>query len=263
MSLLLVNLILIFYLVQLFFGNITIYLTYVSEKNIIINNFYEIYKSYGLIKFHFLRINYFLNVYLILLIIFGIFLWNFSFFIILYEFYNYFIRVCMKLFKIPRRIFLFYKKIVNLKVFQFLIFPMFYFLIWGIHEYYYPFIQEEGLIMIIVLFLNYFIILINIFFFIKGTCYYKIDNKKQIYFLISILAISSIMVISFILGMKLYAYHFLNAKFLSLFIIFNLIIVQNTYFKDFMKKKKVYLFLFMIILFHLGVYYSLRRIGWE
>jgi len=268
---LLVILLLIFYLIQEFFGNILFYYTYYikDDKNFlsiikpVIINFYNDYEKTLVNKTPFLKESFRFSPFIILMIFLGIAIWTTIIYLIFFKFYCFLFGIYEKIIFIIKKIFIIINKILSLKFFQLLIFPIFFCAILLIDLLYYPFLQEDGFLLIIELILNYTIIIFSIFLFFKGILYYKIDNDKQNYFLISIIAISSIMVLSFIVGNIFVSYHLLNSKFLSIFIIFNLIIIQNTYFKDFMKKKKIHLFLFMILLLSLGVFSSLRMIGWE
>ena len=71
------------------------------------------------------------------------------------------------------------------------------------------------------------------------------------------------MTAAFIAGDTFIAYHLLNSKIIPLFMILNLILIQNTYFKEIMEKKRKYIIILVIILLYLGVFISLRKIGWE
>ena len=71
------------------------------------------------------------------------------------------------------------------------------------------------------------------------------------------------MILSFIAVNLYLTFHLLNARFIPIFIYFNLIIIQNTYFRDLMNKPKILLFLMIILILSLGTFYSLNKIGWE
>lgn len=264
---LLAILLLIFYLIQEFFGNITIYYLIITEEDTNFTddliNFYNLYENTKFIKTPFIKDSFLISFYIIRIIILGIITLTIVVYLIFFKFYRYLLWIYNNIFFFLKKMFYIVKKIISLKFLQFLIFPIFFGVILLIDWLYYPFLQEQGLLLIIELILNYTIIIFHIFLIIKGVLYYKIENDKQNYFLISIFASSSVMVFCFISGNVFVTYHLLNSKFLPIFMILNLIIIQDTYFKDFMRKKKIYLILFIIFILFLGTYYSLNKIGWE
>ena len=102
----------------------------------------------------------------------------------------------------------------------------------------------------------------QLFFFIKGILYYRIENHKQNFFLLTLIA-SSIVIITFIISGKLWlAIYVLHTKFLVILVFCNAIIIQETYFKDYIKKRKPYLIILMILILSLGVFYSLRTLAY-
>lgn len=126
--------------------------------------------------------------------------------------------------------------------------------------FYFPFLQEEGLLILFEIVLSFSYIIFNIFLFIKGIIFYKIQNKKENYFLLSIIACSSLILILTLIGNLYFAFSILNVKYITYFIFFNLIIIQNYYFKDFIKKKTLYLMILIILTLFLGVIYSLKEL---
>jgi len=122
---------------------------------------------------------------------------------------------------------------------------------------------EGGIFLIFELILNYSIIIFHIFLFFKGFLKNEGDKYRKNYFFICIFASLSVMTASFIARNTFIAYHLLNSKIIPLFMIINLILIQNTYFKEFMEKKRKYIIILVIILLYLGVFVSLRKIGWE
>ncbi|MEE9379449.1 MAG: hypothetical protein V3V33_15595 [Candidatus Lokiarchaeia archaeon] len=131
-----------------------------------------------------------------------------------------------------------------------------------LNEFYIQFLDFHNLFVFIEIFLSFGIILFNIFLFISGIKYYKIENKKQNYFLLAMLSTSIIFLAFFITGNVLLFSSTFQNKFLTYFTFFNLIIIQNTYFPTLINKRKVILFLVILILAWLGIFYSFKKLSW-
>lgn len=249
----------IFLLTQEFFGWVFYYLSqfedvqlldivsqsYLSTKitiPLILDGHYQISLFFGGIVF-IVSALYFLILYI-------------SFFKLTYIFeklYKKFVDILIKIHN-------FFKKVISIKIIQITI-PIIIIIIMIIFDiFYFPFLQEEGLLILFEIVLSFSYIIFNIFLFIKGIIFYKIQNKKENYFLLSIIACSSLILILTLIGNLYFAFSILNVKYITYFIFFNLIIIQNYYFKDFIKKKTLYLMILIILTLFFGVIYSLKEL---
>ncbi|KKM16376.1 hypothetical protein LCGC14_1686470 [marine sediment metagenome] len=102
---------------------------------------------------------------------------------------------------------------------------------------------------------------LQLFFFIKGILFYQIENDKQNFYLLTIIAASSILVVLLISNIWL-AIYVLHTRFFVIFVFCNSIIIQETYFKEYAKGKKIQLIFLTITVLFLGVFYSLRTLAY-
>lgn len=151
---------------------------------------------------------------------------------------------------------------ISVKILSLIIFFLSFFFIVIIDLFYFPFLDETGLYILIDFSISYSIIVLNIFLFIKGIMYYRIQNNKQNYFLFAISASSFVIVFLFIFGNYSMVFYLLSSRFFSYFTFFNLIIIQNTYLQGLGKEKNYKIILSVVLLMVLGVFYSLRKLAW-
>ncbi len=156
----------------------------------------------------------------------------------------------------------FLKKVISKKIIQVTIPIMIIIVIIIFDTFDIPFLREEELFILFEIALSFSFIIFNIFLFIKGIIYYKIRNERENYFLLSIIACSSILMILGLSGNRNlgFAFSIFSSKYITYFTFFNLIIIQNNYFKDFLKKKKIFLMIGLSLLLIFGVLYSLRKL---
>ena len=121
--------------------------------------------------------------------------------------------------------------------------------------------EEISILRIIELILSYSIIILQIFFFIKGIVFYQIENDKQNFYLLTIIA-SSITVIMLIISNIWLAVYILHTRFFVILVFSNSIIIQETYFKEYIKRRKIQLIFLIIMVLSLGVFYSLRTLAY-
>ena len=123
-------------------------------------------------------------------------------------------------------------------------------------------LEENFIITIITLILSYSVMILQLFFFIKGILFYQIENDKQNFYLLTIAASSMAMVILIISGEFFLATYVLHTRFLVFFVFCNSIIIQDTYFKGYVRRRrKIQLIFLIIVVLSLGVFYSLRTLA--
>ena len=131
------------------------------------------------------------------------------------------------------------KKIVKFipkKWFLFLALILIFSGLYFIELFWFSFLNEDGILLLIELGLISLIFIINIFFFIHGIRFYSFTKNKQNYYFIAILSCSFIFSILFLIGEFYIGIYVLSFRVFSIFIFFNLIIIENNYFKNIMKK---------------------------
>ena len=182
-GILIVALLLIFYLTQEFIG----YTLFFLKQNLEDNSFFEkiilFYENTKGLRTPFFKSSFLISLFVILIIIFSVILWTVILFLIFFKFYSLPLRIYEGIIVYIKKIFNILKKIISLKIFQILIFPLFLGVILFINWVYYSFLQEQGFLLVVELLLNYTIIICHIFLFFKGITYYEIENDKQNYFL--------------------------------------------------------------------------------
>lgn len=194
-------------------------------------------------------ITIFLGAFLLILASYKLFFNNFG---ILLKINNIVIKIIKKIYNL-------FKKLIITKVFKILFFLVFFSLIIYINTF---FISKETtfLLIIFTLFLGYLIFSIQLFFFCMGIPYYQIKNDKQNFFLSAIIVSSALAAVMLIIGGIWVTVYLLASRIVSSLTFFNLIIIQNTYFKEFIEKRKKYLMCIIVLIFILGVFVSLRTL---
>ncbi len=154
-------------------------------------------------------------------------------------------------------------KVISKKFFPFLLLIIIYSSLFIVDWVFFPFLKKEGILILFELVLSLLIFLINIFLFIFGIKYYsfKDKDKKLIYYLLAILSCSVIFNILFIIGNYYLGIYVLVYRFFSIFVFFNLIMIEGTFFKNFMQKNKIFNMLLVVLLLFIGVFYSLRTLA--
>ena len=165
-----------------------------------------------------------------------------------------------KLINIMIKIQNFLKKLISMKSVQVAI-PIIIFSAIILMNLFYPFLELEGLMVLVEIILSYSIITLYIFLFVKGIPHYKAQNIKQNYFLILIIILFVFLVFLMFGDIDL-AYYHLNSRIVTYFVFFNLMIIQNNYFLEFINKKNKYLIILIILLLSLASFYSLRKLSY-
>ena len=195
----------------------------------------------------------------------SIFIGFISLFIILYisffKIYNFLFRVYNYALKIFKKIYYFITKLISNKILQIMFFPSMFILIILIDTVILHSLDEIFIITLIGLILSYSIMILQLFFFIKGILFYQIENDKQNFYLLTIAASSIVMVILIISGDFFLATYVLHTRFLVFFVFCNSIIIQDTYFKGYLQRRKIQLIFLIIGVLSLGVFYSLRTLA--
>ncbi len=183
--------------------------------------------------------------------------------IILYLFFSSFFHILIKIYNkligIISKIHSFLSKLISVKIIQIAIPFLLFSMIIGI-DFIFPYLEMEGFLIIIEVVLSYSIIVFNVFLFIKGVPYYRTHKNKQDYFLILMVILFVFMIFLGIGDLLLAWYHF-NSRIITFSIFYNLMIIQNTYFDDFISKKNKYLVILVFLLLGFGTFYSLRKLG--
>ena len=258
LSFLLIILILVFYLVNEFFGWLELYFLNSVGSISFLEEFFEIYvNSKNNISF-LVRGSIDISILVIIIIILGVFLFCYLFYFIFFRNYNLIIKIYNFGIKLVKKIYNFITKLISKKYFPLIYFPLIIFLTIYLEIFFLG--GSRNFVSVIVVLLSYLIFIFQIFFFIKGVTYYELKNNIQNFFLLSLIASSSVMVVLIGLGNFWLAIYLLHSKFSAFFIFFNLIIIQNTYFKD-LKKKNFKYITYVFLFVSLGAFYSLRKIS--
>ncbi len=152
-------------------------------------------------------------------------------------------------------------KVISKKFFPFLLLIIIYSSLFIVDWVFFPFLKKEGILILFELVLSLLIFLINIFLFIFGIKYYRFKDNKQNYYLLAILSCSVIFKILFIIGNYYLGIYVLVYRFFSIFVFFNLIIIESNFFKNFMQKNKIFNMVLVVLLLFIGVFYSLRTLA--
>ena len=177
----------ILYLTMEFFGTINFYFFGIVKRNYFFNYLYDLYESSRVIYLPVLRGTYKISFLVIFIIIFGNILLIIAIYLCLFNLYGFFFRVYGIFLKFLVKIHFILKKLNSLKIFKFFIFIFCICSILLIDLYYYHFLQEESHFLIFEIMINYIVIIFHLVLFIGGISYYRSENHKQNYFLISIL----------------------------------------------------------------------------
>ncbi|MFX0136208.1 MAG: hypothetical protein ACFFDN_21390 [Candidatus Hodarchaeota archaeon] len=265
-------LLIIFYFIQEFFNYIELYLRQFIGNFPLISFILDFYLNRMNITLPLLNGGFSYNIMFVVIIIISVILYILGCYLFIFKMFSLVSYVFKIIFNFLRKIHDIIQFFVNKKYKRSLFFSLlfiltlttiFFILIFveQVLQLYGWLLLEGGYIIILDLVLNYTIVYFHIFLFLNGVCYYEKDDINQNYYILSILASATIMVILFLGGEILLAYYILNARFLSFFMFLNLIIIQNTYFKDFLKKKKKNLAIFVIVFLFFGTFYSLRKLA--
>lgn len=260
-GLLLLVLILIFYLTQEFFGWINYYFDMLFGSLPILMiyalNFYESFKIPFLFS---LRGNFTVSVNVIAFIAVAIGIYLLFCYMLTFKSQNLSLRLINLVKKPLKSIYQFVSEIFSKKIFTVVYYLSFFTLILVLNLVVLSSWDEFIFLEIIALFTSYLVFSFQILLFFKGIKFFKINNFRQNYFLIAIFSSSAISILLLLTGdiwLSLYIFHTL---FLTNFIFFNLIIIQNNYFIVFLKKYKGYLVQIVFVLILLGFFYSLRAL---
>lgn len=251
----------IFYLIQEFYGYLK-KMFFIITKSINSTIFFDLYDNSKVQVLFILGNSFEFSLIVIGLIIIGTIIYVIGCYLIYFKLNYLLIKIQNIIIKILKSYHNILNKLISTKLFQYLLIPVIFGVILLLNTLFIQFLVEQGLLLIIELILSYIIFIFHIFLFFMGIVYYKIGNHKQNYFLITIIASSSIMLILFISGNYTLGFYVLNARFFTPFIFFNLIIIQNTFFDKFIKKRKIYLILLMILLLFVGTFCSLRKLAY-
>ena len=253
---------LIFYLTLVFFGYFNVYFKTALGNFNFFNGFYNLSNATRINIPFFLRGGVKISTFVLTSIILG----NILLFFVLYFFYFKIYHILLTIYnfalKIFKKIFYSIKKIILNKIFQIIFVPLMFIIIILIDLFILVTIEENFFLTIVTIILSYSIIVFQLFIFIKGILYYQIENHKQNFFLLTLITSSSVIIILIISGNIWLATYVLHTRFLVIFVFCNSIIIQETYFKDYIKKKKPYLIILMILILSLGVFYSLRTLAY-
>ncbi len=251
----------IFLFVQEFFGYLAFYIS-VFENAPYVSFISEIYVDSKTELLGFMRGNFRFSPLLLVAAILGIGIYSLILYLAFFRYFNILENLYEKAILVVKKVHGFLKTVISKRIVQILIPIAIYCLFLIFHFFYYEFLEEEGIFMILELVLIFSFMVFNIFIFIKGTMDYKIRNDKQNYFLIAIISCGLLMVLLGLSGDIPYTFSILNSKFITYFIFFNLIIIQNNYFRSLTNKKSQYLAIMIILLLLFGVLYSLRKISY-
>lgn len=253
-------LLLIFYITQEFFSWFTIYMNFLIPEPQF-SFLYDIYYHTKVLVIPSLQGTFTISYLIIGIIIFG----TITIYYFVYFVFTHYFKLILNIFKFImnkfRKLFNKIKQIISMKFLQFLMFPFVYIIVFLL---YLIFFQDQipnisYFILDVILSFTYLVFHIIIFF--RGTLYYKIENRKQNYFLISLIPPSLFIIFLFLTEDFTLAFYILNVRLVSYFIFFNLIILQNSYFKHFMIKNRKFLTFVVVLSFLFASYYSLRLVG--
>jgi len=160
------------------------------------------------------------------------------------------------------------------RFFKIVFFPIFYFILLILNlNILFSYNNEPIVISLISLILSYIPFCYNLFLFLRKIKYIKLNNNKQMFFLTSIISSSLIIILFsllFILGLlfqKLIlnflwmGFYVSQYSFSSSFIFFNLLIIQDNFFKNHPKKHFNGTYKFLVVSFLvLSVFFSLRTL---
>ncbi len=259
----LTSLILIFYLTQEFFGWINAYFFMIFPGENVVRDFIlNVYSNTKLIFIINLQYSFTMSYLVIFLIFIGILILYFIVYLLISKYNNSIARlkiVGTNIFKFIHRNIV---KVISKKEFLFLVPILMFSGLFIIDWFIFSFLNEDGILLFIELILSSLIFIINIIFFIQGIKYYRITKNDQNYYFIAILSCSVIFSIFFFIGNFYLGIYVLSFRVFSIYIFFNLIILENTYFKKIMKKNDFIKIALVVFLLFVGVFYSLRTLAY-
>ncbi len=261
-GILLFFLILSFYFSNEFFGYIRHYFLLTFGKFAFLEFIYEFYQFTNVKIFFFLRGALEFSIFVLISTILGVLLFSLLLYILFFKKFEHILKIYNNLINYGQKIFSFIIKLISKKIFQISFFLIFFTLIIFLNLLLLPSLEETLLLTIITLILSYSILILQLLFFIKGLKYYKLKNDIQNFFLLAIITSSIIMGIFMGVGSFWLAIYVLHTKFLSYFIFFNLIIIQNTYLQYLREKKYNFLICMIILVLILGTFYGLRTLAY-
>ena len=261
--LLLTSLLLIFYLTQEFFGSIRLYIDMISQgKNLFLDFILNLYINS---KFSFipsLRGTFTISAFFIIAIFIGVILLYFTIYLLAFKNDRLISKITEIGFIFIKRVHELINKMISKKSFQLIIFFLIYSGLFLINWFYFPFLKEKGILVIIELIFSSSIFIFNIYLFIFGIKYYKRNNNVQNYYLLAMFASSSVFIIFFIVGNYILWIYELVSRFFAIFIFFNLIIICSNQPNVYMNNRKALKMIYLILLLSLGVIYSLRVLSY-
>jgi hypothetical protein len=260
-SALLCMLILIFYIANEFFGWFKIYFLMLFDNFPFLAIFYDSFIQTNIIVPFFLRGEISFSIFIIASIFLGVFLLNFIIYLIFFKKFNFILKIYNTGINFVKKIHYYITKLISKKIFQVFFFIIFFSLIIFIDFFILVPLEETILLTIIALILSYSIMVIYIFFFFKGIKYFKLKDDRQNFFLISLFSSLTVVLILIITGSLWLAVYVFHGKYLSHFVFFSLIILQNTYIQKLREKRNNFLICLVILVIILGIFYSLRTLA--
>ncbi len=252
---------LIFYWVSEFFGYFSVYLSFIMFEDSPLSNI--VLSIYENTKFFFItsmKNNFKLSLFIIVSTVI---------FLLLYSIVLYLIN--SKRIKFPQKIFDFgYKiiklshklliKIIDSKFFNFIFIPAVFLAIFSIDILIIRFTTTNLLLNFIVTIFTYTLFVIQILLFVDGIKNYELNNFKQIFFILGIISSASIWFVFIIVGNFYLGFYIFHSYFLTILIIYNLIIIQSRsdLLEKIFNKRRILLFGLLLVLFLFGIFYSLK-----
>ena len=261
-GILLFFLILSFYFSNEFFGYLRHYFLLTFGKFAFLEFIYEFYQFTKVKIFFFLRGALEFSIFVLISTILGVLLFSLLLYILFFKKFEHILKIYNIGIRFFKKIFNIFKKLTSKKLFQILFFPISFSFIVFIDLFVLFALETSLFLTVISLIISYSIIVIQIFFLIKGVQYYKLKNDTQNYFIISMIASSAVMILLILTGDLWLATYVFHTKYSSYLIFFNLIIIQNTYLKDLKENKYFYFILILILTLFLGVFYTLRTLAY-
>jgi len=261
---------LIFYFTLLFFNYFYTYLNSATGSFSFLEFiYYQSVNSRIKIPFFF-RGDFNISPYFLIILILGIILLFIILYISLFEKYDVLIKTYNFFFKIFKKIYNIIQKIISNRIFQMFFLLFMFFIIISVDlvilnnlritDLFNLSILTSFSVTIITSILSYSILVFQLFFLMKGTMYYKIENDKQNFYLLTIIASSIISGFMIISGQIWLAVYILHTRLLVIIVFCNSIIIQDTYIKEYAKRRKIQLKLLIIFILFLGVFFSLRTL---
>lgn len=260
-SALLCILILIFYIANEFIGWVNTYFLMLFGNFPFLTIFYDSFIQTKVVIPFFLRGEISFSILILASIFFGVFLFNFIIYLIFFKKFNFILKIYNTGINFIKKSYYYITKLISKKIFQVFFFIISFSIIIFIDFIILVPLEETILLTIIALILSYSIMLIYIFFFFKSIKYFKLNNNRQNFFLISLFSSLAMVFILVITGSLWLAVYVIHGKYLSHFVFFSLIIIQNTYIQKLREKKNNFLICMVILVIILGIFYGLRTLA--